>query len=255
MAAKARWTAAALLAAGLAAAAGGGAAMWSGNNGAGGDGEPGDRFAELRARMVDEQLRRRGIDDPRVLAAMAEVPRHEFVPAGNRDEAYADRPLPIGWAQTISQPYIVAVMAQLAELGPGSRVLEIGTGSGYHAAVMSRLAAEVYTVEIVPPLGESARATLARLGFDNVHVKVGDGYQGWPEEAPFDAVVLTAAPPEIPRPLLDQLAVGGRLVAPVGEVDQDLRVVTRTETGFESRDVLAVRFVPMTGRARDPGVP
>lgn len=227
--------------------------MWSGDRGAGGDGGPADRFESERARMVDEQLRRRGLDDPRVLAAMSEVPRHEFVPPSHRDEAYADRPLPIGWGQTISQPYIVAVMAELAELGPGSRVLEIGTGSGYHAAVMSRLAAEVYTVEIVPPLGESARATLARLGYDNVHVRIGDGYLGWPEEAPFDAVVLTAAPPEIPRPLLDQLAVGGRLVAPVGDLDQELRVVTRTETGYQSRDVLPVRFVPMTGRARQPG--
>jgi protein-L-isoaspartate(D-aspartate) O-methyltransferase len=211
-----------------------------------------ERFAAERRRMVAEQIRDRGVADERVLAAMAEVPRHAFVPEAERGLAYDDRPLPIGYGQTISQPYIVALMSALAQLGPEARVLEIGTGSGYHAAVMSRLAGEVYTVEIVAPLGERARDVLAGLGYTNVHVRIGDGYQGWPEEAPFDAVVLTAAPPAIPQPLLDQLAVGGRMVVPVGEYDQDLQVVTKTAQGVTTRSVIPVRFVPMTGRARDP---
>ena len=201
--------------------------------------------------MVEDQIHRRGVDDARVLAAMDEVPRDEFVPDSERGDAYLDRPLPIGYGQTISQPYIVALMSALADLGPHSRVLEIGTGSGYHAAVLSRLAGKVYSVEIVAPLGERARRTLHRLGYKNVHVRIGDGYQGWPEKAPFDAIVLTAAPPVIPQPLLDQLKVGGTMVVPVGEVDQDLKVVTRTADGFVTRSVIPVRFVPMTGRAQD----
>jgi protein-L-isoaspartate(D-aspartate) O-methyltransferase len=210
------------------------------------------RFAAARQRMVEDQIRRRGIDDPRVVAAMSEVPRHEFVPESERSEAYDDRPLPIGYGQTISQPYIVALMSQLAAVGPQSRVLEIGTGSGYHAAVMSRLAGSVYSVEIVEPLGVRASETLKRQGYDNVHVRIGDGYQGWPEEAPFDAILLTAAPPEIPQPLLDQLKVGGRMVVPVGEWNQDLQLVTKTAAGVTTKSVIPVRFVPMTGRAQDP---
>ena len=214
-----------------------------------GAGDPGDRYGRARRLMVDAQIRGRGVADPAVLRAMAEVPRHRFVPEPLADAAYADRPLPIGHGQTISQPYVVALMTELLDLGPGDRVLEIGTGSGYHAAVLSRVAGEVYTIEIVEPLAERARATLAELGYANVRVRAGDGYRGWPEEAPFDAVLLTAAPPEIPPPLLDQLAVGGRLVAPVGVAFQDLTVIRRTPTGFASERITPVRFVPMTGEA------
>jgi protein-L-isoaspartate(D-aspartate) O-methyltransferase len=215
----------------------------------------GDPEAARRA-MVEQQIAARRIDDPRVLAAMAAVPRHRFVPPGLAGRAYADEPLPIGHRQTISQPYVVALMSQLAELSAGERALEIGTGSGYHAAVLARLADHVYSVEIVPELAERARGTLADLGVENVTVRTGDGYRGWPEEAPFDAIVLTAAPPEVPEPLLAQLAKGGRLVAPVGEGTQQLTVITRTRDGFRRERVAPVRFVPMTGEAgrpRDPG--
>lgn len=200
--------------------------------------------------MVRRQLEARDVREPRVLAAMRRVPRHRFVPASQRPYAYDDRPLPIGHEQTISQPYIVGLMTQLAELEPGDRVLEIGTGSGYQAAVLAELEVDVYTIEIVRPLGERARGVLRELGYDRVHVRIGDGYQGWPEHAPFDAVILTAAPPRIPDPLLEQLAVGGRLVAPVGRGVQDLVVVIRTEEGHASRRVIPVRFVPMTGEAQ-----
>ncbi len=208
----------------------------------------GDR-AEERARMVAEQMR--DVTDPRVLEAMRAVPRHRFVPEEQRPLAYADHPLPIGHEQTISQPYIVALMTALAEVERGDRVLEIGTGSGYQAAVLAELGAEVYTIEIVAPLGERAAAVLEELGYENVHARVGDGYRGWPEHAPFEAILLTAAPPEIPQPLLDQLAVGGRLVAPVGSADQELVVVTRAEEGYLRRSVIPVRFVPMTGEAQE----
>ncbi|HEX2164984.1 MAG TPA: protein-L-isoaspartate(D-aspartate) O-methyltransferase [Thermoanaerobaculia bacterium] len=208
--------------------------------------------AAARRRMVDLQIAARGVEDPRVLAALGEVPRHLFVPPELAGRAYADEPLPIGHEQTISQPYVVALMSELAELSPGERVLEIGTGSGYHAAVLARLAERVYTIEIVPQLADRARRTLAAIGADNVRVRTGDGYHGWPEAAPFDAVVLTAAPPEVPRPLLDQLAVGGRLVAPVGEAMQQLTVITRTPDGFRRELVAPVRFVPMTGEAGRP---
>lgn len=205
---------------------------------------------KARDRMVERQLAARDIVDQRVLAAMRKVPRHEFVPASYRDDAYADHPLPIGHSQTISQPYIVALMSQLAVVRPGDKVLEIGTGSGYQAAVLAELGAEVYSIEIVEPLADRAREVLAKLGYDKVHVRAGDGYQGWPEQAPFAAVVITAAPPAIPEPLQAQLAVGGRLVAPVGKGIQDLVVVTRTGEGFRQREVIPVRFVPMTGEAQ-----
>lgn len=202
---------------------------------------------EQRAAMVKEQIEKRGIHDPRVLEAMRSVPRHRFVPTDLEAQAYGDYPLPIGWEQTISQPYIVALMADLLEAKGDERVLEIGTGSGYHAAVMAQLVKEVFTIEIVEPLGQRAAETLRTLGIDNVHVRVGDGFGGWPEAAPFDAIVLTAAPPVTPKPLLQQLRMGGRMILPLGRGTQDLVVLTRTPTGFKKRIVTAVRFVPMTG--------
>jgi protein-L-isoaspartate(D-aspartate) O-methyltransferase len=222
----------------------------TGGRGARGD----DDLSEARHRMVEEQVRARGVSDPRVLEAMKQVPRHLFVPGKVRDRAYADKPLPIGAGQTISQPYIVGLMTELLELKPGSKVLEIGTGSGYQSAVLSRLVSQVYTIEILPELGEQASRTLDRLGYDNVHVRIGDGYRGWPEKGPFDAIVVTAAPPYVPQPLLDQLAPGGRLVLPVGELWQDLTVYTKHRDGsFEKKNVLPVRFVPMTGKVQNGG--
>ncbi len=210
----------------------------------------GDPWAADRGAMIERDLRGRGIRNQAVLAAMAEVPRHLFVPPARQPEAYADRPLPIGGGQTISQPYVVALMTELLEPTGKQRILEIGTGSGYHAAVLSRVVAEVYTIEIVPELGQAAAHLLSELGYGNVHVRIGDGYDGWPEAAPFDGVLLTAAPPSIPQPLLDQVAIGGRLVVPLGVGEQDLLVLTRTAAGFERRVVAPVRFVPMTGKAQ-----
>jgi len=202
-----------------------------------------------RWRLVDE-LRQEGITDLRVLDAMMKVPRHEFIPMQFQSQSYENHPLPIGYGQTISQPYIVAYMCQALQLKPTDRVLEIGTGSGYHAAVMSLLAAEVFTIEIIPELGRGAEQKLKELRYNNVQVFVGDGYQGLPDEAPFDAVILTAAPPKIPQPLLDQLAVGGRLIAPVGEGYQELVLVERSPNEFTQQSLLPVRFVPMTGKAQ-----
>jgi protein-L-isoaspartate(D-aspartate) O-methyltransferase len=201
--------------------------------------------AAARARMVAEQIAARGITDPAVLRAMRTVPRHEFVPDDVAADAYADRPLSIGHGQTISQPYIVALMTELAAVKPGDRVLEIGTGSGYQTAVLAELGARVHSIEIVEPLARSAARTLRRLGYDRVEVRHGDGYRGWPEAAPFAAIVVTAAPPEVPPALLEQLAPGGRLVIPVGTGDQELRVLVRTASGIETRHVAPVRFVPM----------
>jgi protein-L-isoaspartate(D-aspartate) O-methyltransferase len=213
---------------------------------------PDSDFEAARAHLV-ERLRQDGIRDPRVLAAIGRVPRHLFVPTEQVAHAYEDRPLPIGHGQTISQPFIVALMTELADVRPGCRVLEIGTGSGYQAAVLAELGCDVYSIEILEPLAVEARERLARLGYRRVRVRTGDGYRGWPEEAPSDAIVITAAPPEIPDPVPPQLHVGGRLVAPVGGsgLDQDLVVVVRTATGFERRTVLPVRFVPMTGEAQE----
>jgi protein-L-isoaspartate(D-aspartate) O-methyltransferase len=203
-----------------------------------------------RARMVEEQLRGRDIRDPRVLQAMLSVPRHLFVPEPQRAEAYGDFPMPIGYEQTISQPYIVAFMTQALDVRPEHKVLEIGTGSGYQAAILGRLAKAVYTIEIVEPLGIRARQTLAELGFANVHVRIGNGYLGWPEEAPFDRVMVTAAPEEVPPALIAQLKVGGLMAIPVGSVSQELRILRRTEKGTQLLQTLPVRFVPMTGKPK-----
>ena len=207
------------------------------------------RWAAERAEMVRSQIAARDIRNPRVLDAMREVPRHRFVPLEYRNRAYLDRPLPIGLGQTISQPYIVAAMTELLRPESTDRVLEIGTGSGYQAAVISRLVAKVYTIEIVPELAERAAKTLAELGYTNVEVTSGDGYRGIPSQAPFDGILVTAAPDEIPQPLIDQLAVGGRMVIPVGNFYQQLIVVEKTDAGIRKRSVFPVRFVPMTGEA------
>ena len=207
-----------------------------------------EELAERRRQMVDEQIRRRGIVDPRVLAALETVPRHAFVPPGEERAAYADSPLAIGHGQTISQPYIVAYMTEALRLDPAARVLEIGTGSGYQAAVLAELVGEVYTIETVPVLAARAASLLRALGYDNVHAREGDGYAGWPEHAPFDAVIVTAAPDHIPDALVDQLRVGGRLAIPVGDVEQDLFVFVRTDGGLREEARVPVRFVPLTRR-------
>ncbi len=208
-----------------------------------------DDFTAARERMVRDQIEARGVRDPRVLAALRKVPRHELVPEAQRPYAYEDRPLPIGHGQTISQPYIVAVMTEHLDLQGDERVLEVGTGSGYQAAVLAELAEEVYSIEIVEPLAERAGKDLARLGYPKVEVRHGDGYRGWPERAPFDAIVVTAAPDHVPQPLVEQLAVGGRLVIPVGRWAQDLLLVTRDAEGVHEKRLIGVRFVPMTGEA------
>ncbi len=202
--------------------------------------------------MVDVDLRGRDIKDPNVLAVMLKVPRHEFVTGSYKNRAYADFPLPIGKDQTISQPYIVALMTQSARLQPEDRVLEIGTGSGYQAAVLAELVKEVYTIEIIEALANDARSDLKRLGYENVKVKHGDGYQGWEEFAPFDAILLTAAAPEIPQPLIDQLKEGGRMVLPLeGMLFQDLVRITKEKGGLKREKITGVRFVPMTGEVRE----
>jgi protein-L-isoaspartate(D-aspartate) O-methyltransferase len=208
-------------------------------------------FLDQRRSMVEEQILRRGISERKVLRAMEDVPRHVFVPEPLRDQAYADGPLSIGSGQTISQPYIVALMTELLELDGDERVLEIGTGSGYQAAVLSRLVKDVYTIEIRQELGRKAQQTLTELGYTNVHFRIGDGYQGWPEAAPFDGIMVTAAPERVPQPLIDQLKIGGRLVIPVGDFFQDLLVVTKTADGIEQREIIPVRFVPMIGEVED----
>jgi protein-L-isoaspartate(D-aspartate) O-methyltransferase len=202
-------------------------------------------LGEERERMVRTQLEARGVRDPRVLDAMRTVPRHHFVPDAVRHAAYDDGPLPIGHGQTISQPYIVAVMTELLAPGPDDVVLDVGTGSGYQAAVLAKLVKRVYSIEIVPELAASAREHLEALGYTNVEVITGDGWAGLPALAPFDGILVAAAPPEVPQALLDQLGVGARLVIPVGEWDQDLRVYERTAQGIEQRTIFDVRFVPL----------
>ncbi|HEX2727312.1 MAG TPA: protein-L-isoaspartate(D-aspartate) O-methyltransferase [Beijerinckiaceae bacterium] len=205
-----------------------------------------DPSATRRAQMVREQMEERGVRDPGVLRVMRAVPRHEFMPAAVRGQAYEDHPVGIGFGATISQPYIVAAMTELLGVSGSHKVLEIGTGSGYQAAVLSHLAREVYSVEIVPELAASAGQTLERLGHRNVTVRQGDGYRGWPEQAPFDRIILTAAPPEIPQLLIDQLKPGGRLVAPVGRYAQELVVIEKNADGrVRRRSVFPVMFVPM----------
>lgn len=210
-------------------------------------------YSRLRREMVASQLRSRDIWDRRVLEAMGKVPRHEFVPRAVKNYAYEDHPLPIGLEQTISQPYIVALMTQLADPRKEARALEIGTGSGYQAAVLAELVDQVYTIEIVPELARRAAAVLQRLGYENVQARAGDGYQGWPEAAPFDVILVTAAAGRIPEPLQEQLAEGGRLVIPVGEPGtvQKLLLLTKEEGRIRRQDVLAVRFVPMTGKIQE----
>ena len=208
-------------------------------------------FEAARRAMVDDQLAGRDIRDERVLAAMAMVPRERFVPEEMAAHAYRDSPLPIGYGQTISQPYIVAFMTQALGLEGDESVLEIGTGSGYQAAILGECAREVRTIEIVEELAESAEALLRDLGYANVRVRAGDGYLGWPEAAPFDAILVTAAPEHVPEPLVEQLAPGGRMVLPVGSRDQELILIEKTRDGVTRRSLLPVRFVPMTGRAQD----
>jgi len=213
-----------------------------------------DPWAEARERMVREQIEARGVRNPDVLRVMRQTPRHLFIPEPMRSAAYEDHPVPIGYGQTISQPYIVALMTELLEPHKDAKVLEIGTGSGYQAAVLAPLVRHVYTIEIVRELAESSTALLKKLGYENVTVRWGDGYLGWPEEAPFDRIIVTAAPPELPQTLVDQLKPGGKLVAPVGSsvFGQDLIVVEKTRDGkIRRRSVIPVMFVPMVkGRPR-----
>jgi len=212
-----------------------------------------DRYEELRRRMVEEQIIRRGIRDKRVIDAMLKVPRHLFVPEDMREYAYDDSPLPIGRGQTISQPYIVALMTELLAIGPESKVLEIGTGSGYQTAILAEIAKEVYTVEIIEDLHRRAVELLRSLGYTNVYAKCDDGYFGWEEHAPYDGIMVTAAPRRIPEPLIEQLKIGGRMVIPVGDLYQDLILVKRTEKGTIQQAITGVRFVPMTGEAERMG--
>ncbi len=210
---------------------------------------PPTRLADeaLRQMMVQRQIRARGVKDKRVLAAMEKVPRHEFVPAEQRLQAYEDRPLPIGEGQTISQPYIVALMTELLEVEEGDKVLEIGTGSGYQAAILAELTPHVYTIEIIASLAERAEETLRRLGYETVQVKAGDGYLGWPEHAPFDGIIVTCAPEEVPEALAEQLKEGGRMVIPVGPqwTNQTLYVLRKSGGRLRQKEVIPVRFVPM----------
>lgn len=206
-----------------------------------------EEFATQRRKLV-ETLKSQGLKSRTVLDALLKVPRHKFVPASHRNRAYENRALPIAHDQTISQPYIVGYMTEAADIAPGDRVLEIGTGSGYQAAVLAELAKEVYSIEIVPALADSARNLLSELGYKNVQVKTGNGYLGWPEHAPFDAILVTAAPDEVPQALVDQLAVGGTMVVPVGTGYQQMVIITRNQSGIVERRTIPVAFVPMVGK-------
>lgn len=209
-----------------------------------------DIYQKQRSAMIKSQIIARGISNPQVIKALEKIPRHLFVPPKLREQAYGDYPLPIGHGQTISQPYIVAYMTQKAGLKPTDRVLEIGTGSGYQAAILSQIVKEVYSIEILKELSMSAKIVIDELKLSNIHLKVGDGYLGWSEHAPFDAIVVTAAPSKIPAPLIEQLKMGGRLIIPVGDFHQELVLLTKTKNGMEKKTLLPVRFVPMTGKAQ-----
>ncbi len=212
--------------------------------------EPDDVLQAARERMIRLHLQGRDITDPQTIEAMRRVPRHELVPPAARHQAYSDQPLPIGHGQTISQPYIVALMTQLAKIKPGATVLDVGTGSGYQAAVLAEMGAKVYSIEIVPELARQAEQQLRQIGYEQIEVRCGDGYRGWPDHAPFDAILVAAAPEQIPQPLIDQLAPGGRLVIPVGNYYQSLILVTKQPDGtVQQRTVASVAFVPMTGEA------
>jgi protein-L-isoaspartate(D-aspartate) O-methyltransferase len=206
-----------------------------------------DKYAALRNQMVASQIERRDIKDRLVLDAMRKVPRHLFVPEQYRRDAYHDGPLPIGHDQTISQPYIVAIMTELLQIDSTSKVLEIGTGSGYQAAVLAEISDSVYSIEIIPKLAHRADRLLDSLGYTAAHIRAGDGYKGWPEAAPFDAVIVTAAAPSIPQPLVDQLKNGGRMVIPVGDYRQELMLLIKSDSGLVEKSIIPVRFVPMTG--------
>ncbi len=210
-------------------------------------------FKQMREKMVETQIKARGVKDPRVLSAMLKVERHLFVPQESAAAAYADQPLPIGEGQTISQPYIVALMTELLDLKGEERVLEVGTGSGYQAAILAELAREIYSIEIVETLASSAKDLLQSLGYRNIMIKTGDGYMGWPEVAPFDAIMVTCAPEHVPKPLLDQLKEGGRLVLPVGFHSQELKKVTKRSGTIQTENVIPVMFVPMTGEGARRG--
>lgn len=211
------------------------------------DSSPKGDYKTMRERMVETQIKARGVKDPRVLAAMLKIERHLFVPRDLHPNAYSDQPLPIGEGQTISQPYIVALMTELLDLKGDDKVLEVGTGSGYQAAILAELAKEVYSIEIIEKLATSAERLLLDLGYKNIKVKAGDGYLGWPEAAPFDAIIVTCAPDHIPRPLMDQLKEGGRMVIPVGELTQELKKIVKRGSKLETINVIPVIFVPMTG--------
>lgn len=204
-----------------------------------------DPFFSKRKQMVDEQIKKRGIRDEKVLMAMQKTKRHLFVPEKFQQLSYEDHPLAIGFGQTISQPYIVAYMTEAAQLQPGDRALEIGTGSGYQAAILAEIAQEVYSIEIVKELAEASQQKLKNLGYKNIFIKHGDGYQGWKENAPFDAIIVTAAPEEIPQKLVEQLKIGGRMIVPIGSFFQELYLITRTAQGIEKKQLLPVQFVPM----------
>jgi protein-L-isoaspartate(D-aspartate) O-methyltransferase len=210
-----------------------------------------EQYQSRRQQMVREQIIRRGVRDKRVLNAMRKVKRHLFVPSGKRAFSYEDHPLGIGHGQTISQPYIVALMTELLELDGHEKVLEIGTGSGYQAAVLGELAKAVYTIEIKKGLADRAQQIIEDLGYTNVHVRHGDGFKGWPEKAPFDAIIVTCAPEEVPAPLLDQLKEGGRLVIPVGDLFQELKLITKKGGKILTQDMIPVRFVPMLRNESD----
>jgi protein-L-isoaspartate(D-aspartate) O-methyltransferase len=210
----------------------------------------GDGYAEMRWRMVEDQIISRGIRDSAVINAMLKIPRHEFVPPESRESAYNDNPISIGRGQTISQPYIVALMSEILKPAPGRKILEVGTGSGYQTAILAETGAEVYTIEIIPEIAERTRRLLDGLGYTNIHFRIGDGYAGWEENAPYDGIMVTAAPGDVPQALISQLREGGRMVIPVGGENQELLLIEKSETGVSYRKVTSVRFVPMTG---EPG--